>query len=325
MWPMPDRHSLPAEVVTSLPDVPEERLLVEALAASLRVPRRFWSEVSLRRWDLQQGRNLRRVEGVVLDHRGVILARAVIKSGLADRALRALPALDALRRQHRLPIPALHALQWESRLALMECAGGRPLSSLIFENVGVAAAERAGAAVAAFHAAPAGHFELLTLERLLRDLHPAPDALPYKFAWRGSRLARAIGAMPDPVIRHTGLCHRDLHPRQILDDGAQVRIVDLDQVGRGHPALDLANFSAYLTVRMPNHCVAAERAFLTGYSARTTSYVPGSDPAAETVYRAFTFLRLAVKTCRLAEAGWERRASALLDSAHRLIGFEVWV
>jgi hypothetical protein len=138
---MPDRHSLPDEVVTSLPDVPDERLLVEVLAASLRVPPRFWSDVSLRRWDLQQPRDLRRVEGVVLDYRGVILARAVIKSGLADRAWRALPALDALRRQHRLPIPALHALQWESRLALMEWAAGRPLSSLIFEKGGVASAE----------------------------------------------------------------------------------------------------------------------------------------------------------------------------------------
>ena len=327
MWPMSDRHSLaiamtsPPEAVTSLPDAPDEQLLVEALAAALRVPLRLWSEVSLRRWDLQQPGDLRRVEGVVLDYRGVILARAVIKSGLADRAWRALPALDALRREHRLPIPALHALQWE-RLALMEWAGGRPLSRLIFEKGGVAAAERAGAAVTALHSAPAGHFELLTLERLLRDLHPAPDALPGKLGWRGAAIASAIGAMPDPVIRHTGLCHRDLHPRQILDDGAQVRIVDLDQVGRGHPALDLANFSTYLTVRMPHHCVATERAFLTGYSTRTRSYVPGNDPTAETVYRAFTFLRLAVKACRLAEAGWERRANALLDSAYRLIGFE---
>jgi Ser/Thr protein kinase RdoA (MazF antagonist) len=129
--------------------------------------------------------------------------------------------------------------------------------------------------------------------------------------------------MRDPVTRRTGLCHRDLHPRQLLDDGARVMIVDLDQVGRGHPALDLANFRAYLTARIPHHCVAIEEAFLAGYAARTRFYFPGDDVESEAIYRAFTFLRLAVKTCRGARTGWECTASELLDSGERsLFGAE---
>lgn len=295
---------------------PAERALVELLVRAFDVPQAFRAAAELRRRDMIAS-GMHRVEGIALDHAGEILARGVTKLGLTRQAWDALPALEALRRDYQLPIPAIYAAKRRSRFVLMEWVDGLSLDLLVRAGCGRAPAERAGAAVAHLHSAPATDFHLLTLERLLGELNPAPVELPGQLGLRAAALASAIGALPDPITRSSGLCHRDLHPRQILDNGQRAIIVDLDQVDRGHPALDLANFSAYLTARIPEHAFAIEEAFLAGYAAAARSYLPGHDAQAESIYRAFTFLRLAVKAFRLGQAGWERAVDELLGLGQR--------
>jgi thiamine kinase-like enzyme len=40
------------------------------------------------------------------------------------------------------------------------------------------------------------------------------------------------------------LCHNDMLPANVLDDGQRVWIVDWEYAGMGHPLFDLAGFSA---------------------------------------------------------------------------------
>ncbi len=51
-------------------------------------------------------------------------------------------------------------------------------------------------------------------------------------------LSRAIGPF------HPALCHNDLLPTNILDDGTRISLVDWEYAGIGHPFFDLAGVSA---------------------------------------------------------------------------------
>jgi Ser/Thr protein kinase RdoA (MazF antagonist) len=133
---------------------------------------------------------------------------------------------------------------------------------------------RLGAAIARLHdvAAPAGTppFGRLGPDRLSAAVAAIgaarPDvAAPLAAAHRLLEAARP--AVTDPV-----LLHGDCHPKNALDDGHRLWLVDLDQAGTGPAAADVGSFLARLRVatligRQP---AAVERsladAFLAGYA-----------------------------------------------------------
>ncbi|ATE57453.1 phosphotransferase family protein [Actinosynnema pretiosum] len=105
-------------------------------------------------------------------------------------------------------------------------------------------------------------FPLADAGRLLAALHlaPVPPGTPEAGAW--SRMARAVrevpagapgadvvrgafGTLPDPP-RGSALIHGDWHLGQLLRHGGAWRLIDLDDLGRGHPAWDLARPAALL-------------------------------------------------------------------------------
>ena len=53
----------------------------------------------------------------------------------------------------------------------------------------------------------------------------------------GVRLVRLVDAVPDSRT----LLHGDPHPSNIVFDGERLRFIDMEDVGFGHPAADLAN------------------------------------------------------------------------------------
>jgi thiamine kinase-like enzyme len=105
------------------------------------------------------------------------------------------------------------------------------------------------------------------LARVLRQLHDGCDALvgellffsPFQASRTYVATARRLGAeLPsdiDLMLESTGklsgtiapyiptLCHNDMLPANVLDDGRRVWIVDWEYAGMGHPLFDLAGFS----------------------------------------------------------------------------------
>jgi len=74
--------------------------------------------------------------------------------------------------------------------------------------------------------------------RWLAATLPQPDATGAALA---ERAATAFARLGDSQPATT-LCHNDLHHLNLLDDGAQVWLVDWEYGGRGNPLFDLASF-----------------------------------------------------------------------------------
>ena len=69
---------------------------------------------------------------------------------------------------------------------------------------------------------------------------------------------RKLSRMLSPFT--PALCHNDMLPANVLDDGNRVWIVDWEYAGIGHPLFDLAGFSVNC-----RYSEAQDRAFLTAY------------------------------------------------------------
>ncbi len=106
------------------------------------------------------------------------------------------------------------------------------------------------------------------LAQVLRRLHEGWDGLigdllffsPFQASRTYVATSRRIGAeLPSDIdqmleatrkLSHTltpyipALCHNDMLPANVLDDGKRVWIVDWEYAGMGHPLFDLAGFSA---------------------------------------------------------------------------------
>jgi thiamine kinase-like enzyme len=106
------------------------------------------------------------------------------------------------------------------------------------------------------------------LAEVLRQLHTGWDELigdllffsPFQAGRTYVATSRRIGAvLPSDIhqmleatrkLSHTispyipALCHNDMLPANVLDDGKRVWIVDWEYAGMGHPLFDLAGFSA---------------------------------------------------------------------------------
>jgi len=80
---------------------------------------------------------------------------------------------------------------------------------------------------------------LPVFERVLAN--PPPRA-----AQLVDRVASSLRALPNTELV---LCHRDFHDKQILIDGEQGVLIDLDLAAGGHPALDVGNIIAHCRLR----------------------------------------------------------------------------
>ncbi len=88
--------------------------------------------------------------------------------------------------------------------------------------------------------------EVRLLESRLEAFHatlenPSPAAAPLV-----RRVCAALRSLPDEPAR---FCHRDLHDKQILLDGAKGSLIDLDLAAAGPPGLDAGNLLAHLRLR----------------------------------------------------------------------------
>jgi len=136
-------------------------------------------------------------------------------------------------------------------------------------------------------------------------------------ACAAGRLAEAVVAWseaddpPDDRI-----VHGDLYENQVLVDGDTFGLIDLDDLGRGDPLLDAANFSAHLLLLATSGIPAAGvihryRDELRAAFARRLD----ADPAALAWREAYCLLRLASGPFRVLHPDWPRRVAGRLALA----------
>jgi aminoglycoside phosphotransferase (APT) family kinase protein len=140
----------------------------------------------------------------------------------------------------------------------------------------VTAVRRLGTAVATLHgsgdraAAGLPRFGRLEVRRVVHSAHLVAIARP-DVAARATRLADRLADGPPPGDAPVTL-HGDCHPKNALDDGHRLMLIDLDQAGTGAAAADLGSFLARLRVATitGQHTATEERSlaatFVTGYA-----------------------------------------------------------
>ncbi len=178
----------------------------------------------------------------------------------------------------------------------------------------------AGVGLAQLHSLDLGLSRRFDRRPLLMRLHASVRALQFASSAAGARAAalsaRMIGSFPEP--ERLVPIHGDFYAKQLLWDGDRVGIIDLDEIGCGDPAIDLANGLAHLlasevrgTGAIP--AAAARDAMLDGY---------GSAPRPEVFrwYLTWALLELAVGPFRGLEPEREERIAGLVDRAEQAWG-----
>lgn len=141
---------------------------------------------------------------------------------------------------------------------------------------------------------------------------PAADAARHTHAeeiavlvrWRDLALRAGVDARIATAFDHAATrlddapgqasvtAHRDLHDKQVLWDGREGGLIDLDTASRAEPALDLANLRAHVSWRHAQGRLSTPRASHARHTVDEVAARAGVDPARMAAYEASTRLRL---------------------------------
>lgn len=219
-------------------------------------------------------------------------------SGVVLRLHRVLPDLPAGLPGVR-PVLAQHR-----RLAVraLPFVPGRPLDALLREGPSTGALHRAGEALAALHDAA-----VADLPRVEVDLAAAGAAVGVLLP----DLADVAADLAAGLVPGTGdaVLHGDFSADQVVVDGPDVVLIDLDRVRRGAPADDLGCWrAAALLHGLP---ASAQTALHEGYAG--VRPVPDADEIG--LHAAAHLLRRAADPFRSGHADWEPQVRRLLAAA----------
>ena len=181
-----------------------------------------------------------------------------------------------------------------------------------------------GAALAALHVQDPPGLDCLTRETEVAEMLSLSADIGFlcpRLARRADALARRLAArLADaPVMRQP--VHSDFSGKQVLVDGTNVAIIDLDCACRGDPADDLGNFIAQAErfalreVLTPSRVDSLREALLEGY-ARATNQPP---PQRVGLYTTVGLFRRARSAFRLREPDWPQRTESLLERAEAVL------
>jgi SAM-dependent methyltransferase len=137
---------------------------------------------------------------------------------------------------------------------------------------------------------------------------------------RAARLRDRLAPRLEAGTADRGPVHGDFHPANLLVDADHVTFIDLDQMTRGDPALDVGRFLASLRVsalRVSGDAGAlqsAASAFLDRYLTHARE-----DEERVRLFEAACLLIAAATGFRLQRDGWERGAETLFAEAERLV------
>lgn len=254
----------------------------------------------------------------VLGYRFESGARAIGKVYRKDRARRHADLLHDLGAHLAGPtrVPRLLDCAEDLGLVLQEWVPGDPVPE--FEALGASPelVERLGESLADLHAVDLPRLpEADFASHVRRTCHPGLEVLatdPAVAAGDLFAVQTALFEREAGLARTVRTCHGDFSPRQIFDDGCAIYVVDLDGLGRSHPALDVANFRVGLEVHLGATGLDLGGRFLSAYLRRAAL------PALQglEVYEAFGYLRRAMIAWRKRPPGWEAHLAACVERGH---------
>lgn len=195
---------------------------------------------------------------------------AIVKTYASGRAATVAARIGAIADGPIEPaVPRVLHLDVDRRLVVLSDLPGTPLR-IAAVGGDLVTCRRAGAALATWHLAGVDvHDASLrehTVERelaILRERAAAPGAHPAAVA-----AIAALDGEPPPAWPCPTVVHRDLYEEQILT-GEVIGLIDLDDVHRGPPELDVGNLLAHLSLLASRgHPVVADAAvaLLDGYA-----------------------------------------------------------
>jgi tRNA A-37 threonylcarbamoyl transferase component Bud32 len=178
---------------------------------------------------------------VLKGHKRSRSARAAVHQGCAEGAMR--------RGAFRVPRLLSHDGQHEA--LVFEYLPAREVeldsaSAALYRTLGVRLAVFQGDECAGDLAVFGPRDELAVLERWKEKVLRVVPELPEGWSDVHARLERHASTLPPPRL---GLCHRDLHDRQVHSDGTEVALLDFDLLCRADVALDPGNLIAHLRWR----------------------------------------------------------------------------
>ena len=171
----------------------------------------------------------------------------------------------------------------------------------------VDAARAAGEAIAHLHSLPLDvAFDPGARAAAARAGLPGVAAIALVLPHLASEMSRMRTKLSAALPRTSTVpCHGDLSPDQVLLDRNEIRIIDLDRTGVGHPGLDLGTWLAWCQV---NGRPELGDAFLAGY--RSVAPVPALRP-----WVARALLACAIDPFRLGRSDWPAEVEARVIAA----------
>ena len=231
---------------------------------------------------------------------------------------------DQVRLRHELlleaGVPAPHiAAATSDQLLILDELPGRPLATAIFDDDDPTTAERLigvldamPASVAALERRPPWSDSVDHYSRMVTQALPS---LGTRLEWLVARITDGLAGIPlgdEPT-------HGDFHEGQVhVADGHVVGLLDVDTVGPGRRADDLACLVAHLsTVQRMNHRQAERvhhliRTWVPVFDTRV-------DPTELRLRAAAVIISLATGPYRSQEPHWERETAQIVDAAEALV------
>jgi aminoglycoside phosphotransferase (APT) family kinase protein len=216
----------------------------------------------------------------------------------------------------RVRAPAALGYCPELRLTVQEEVPGRSFKELLVESGSPALMQQIARVLIKLHSLSSWPGPAFRMPEHLARCHPKhpvlaqarPD-LADRIEFIARRAHEIEAGFPDDVF---SAMHGDLHLSQILVDGPDAYLIDLDSLARGDPAADLANLLVFLrSHRRIRGEPGLVETLLDTYFETMDERIRGRIP----VYEAATLLRRSCKDLRFRRAGWEERATGRIDDA----------
>lgn len=169
-----------------------------------------------------------------------------------------------------VPVPRVEALDAEAGTVTTAELPGTPLHAL-WDSAAVRGRETevmaaVGRTVTRLHRLPAPPVAVrhdpaaeLAVTRRWLDLAEVHGVLPVPRLALDRLLDQAAALLDSPGVE-VGLLHRDLHDKQVVLEGGEVALLDLDLLAVGSPALDLANLAVHVELRVHQQLLDADAA-----------------------------------------------------------------
>lgn len=238
------------------------------------------------------------------------------RTSRSAKVVRSGEILRIARRLGRSNLRCVVALEWMPGRLLVDA-----LEDPSFPSTPLAAV---GAALAELHLQSARKIETRTRKREAVSLMAVADALAAicpNLAERVTPLAVRLADYLADQAPGAQTIHGDFYAKQVLLQGDQVALIDLDSAMGGDPAADLGNFMAHqeryaLSGRVPHQRLESDReALLEGYRSSEIQL----DLRRVDLYTAIGLLRIAVQPFRGRESDWPEKIERILERVEAIV------